>query len=439
MQPQSNSPTILLLGAGYANITLLKSLPKSAHTSARFMLITDSSAYCESVLLHEVASGYRGDEILHPLAEILSTMPSLEIIQDRVQAIHAHDKRILCANGSYAYDVLIVGLGFRSDSFGIAGVEQYALPLTNFTQARAIYARICENLDHFVRTRDSAYLRVVVCGGGFSGCELVATLAQELPKLARQRGIQEPIELVCVEALPNVLPMFDKTLAQKGRAYLEKLGVIVRSSCRILACEQGGIILEDSSASKQPTPKSPPKHPSADSGVDSSSEKIASFCVIWTAGVQGSEVIAHSFGAPKSRAQITPYLHPKSLDPALESNPESTPESCDTHQSAPIDTESIFILGDCSALLDPETNRFYPPTAQMASAQGRYVAGVLASRLAGSTNTPAPFTYAPQGTICSLGSRYGVGVLGARFRIAGIAAIAIKRMSEWRWRFMLKH
>lgn len=434
MQPQTSKPTILLLGAGYANIALLKSLPKSTYTHAHFTLITDSSAHCESVLLHEVASGYRGSEILHPLTAILSSIPSLEIIQDRVQTICAHEKRVLCANGSYDYDTLIVGLGFRSDSFGIAGVEKHALPLTSFTQARAIYERICENLNHYARTQDTAYLRVVVCGGGFSGCELVATLAQELPKLARQRGIQEPFELICVEALPNVLPMFSKTLAQKGRAYLEKLGVIVRSSCRILACEEGGIIVQDSSSPQAQNPESTTQNSGADLEGGNTSEKIASFCVIWTAGVQGSEVIAHSFGTPKSRVQTTPYLHPKSLESALKPSPESK-TSC---QSAPIDTESIFILGDCSALLDPDSNRFYPPTAQMAIAQGRYVAGILASKLAGSTSVPAPFTYAPQGTICSLGSRYGVGLLGASFQISGVAAIAIKRASEWRWRFKLK-
>lgn len=417
---KSNAPHIIILGAGYASLACIANLPKSIYNTARWTLITKESAHYESVLLHEVVSGYKDREILHPLQDIVPK--DIAIVQDCVQTINASDKSIICDNGTYHYDVLVIGLGFASDSFGIKGVSEYALPLTSYHQAKAIRTRIEENLHAYIRTNDERYLRFVVCGGGFSGCELVATLAQEIPRQAKKLGIQKAIECVCIEALDTVLPMFAPKLAQKGRKYLEKLGVNVRTSSKILSVQENGVqIALPSTNQEQKEPQT---------------ELIESFCVIWTAGVQGNLVIANSFATPKSKLVITPYLHPKSL------STEEAPES-----STPIDMDSIFVLGDCGALLDEKTQRFYPPTAQLAQQQGVYLASILPAYLQqyaakdsakvdssrhASEQIP-PFAYEPQGTICSLGSCYGIGEIAGK-SFSGFIAIALKRAVEWRWR-----
>lgn len=414
------TPHIVFLGAGYATLSCIASLPKSIYNSAKWTLITKDSTHYESVLLHEVASGYKDREILHKLQDILPK--DIEIVQDCVRTINASSKQIICECGTYSYDVLILGLGFASDSFGISGVSEYALPLTNYHQAKAIHAKIEANLQAYTRTSDARYLRFVVCGGGFSGCELVATLAQEIPKQAKKLDIQQPIECVCIEALDNVLPMFSPTLAQKGRKYLEKLGVKVLSASKILSVLENGVQI--ACANEQQGPQT---------------TLIESFCTIWTAGVQGSLVIANSFGTPKSKLVITPYLHPKSL--------ESSDSNAAKDSSADMELESIFVLGDCSALLDEKTQRFYPPTAQLAQQQGIYLASILATYLqqyaakdsakVDSSAPIPPFSYKPQGTICSLGHSYGVGEVSGR-EVSGLIAIAIKRAIEWRWRRKIK-
>lgn len=418
------TPHIVFLGAGYATLSCIASLPKSIYNSAKWTLITKDSTHYESVLLHEVASGYKDREILHKLQDILPK--DIEIVQDCVRTINASSKQIICERGTYSYDVLILGLGFASDSFGISGVSEYALPLTNYHQAKAIHAKIEANLQAYKRTSDARYLRFVVCGGGFSGCELVATLSQEIPKQAKKLGIQQPIECVCIEALDNVLPMFSPTLAQKGRAYLEKLGVKVLSASKILSVLENGVQIARANDKNQ-------------AEQEPQTTLIESFCTIWTAGVQGSLVIANSFGTPKSKLVITPYLHPKSL--------ESSDSNATKDSSADIELESIFVLGDCSALLDEKTQRFYPPTAQLAQQQGIYLASILATYLqqyaakdsakVDSSAPIPPFSYKPQGTICSLGYCYGVGEVAGR-EVAGLIAIAIKRAIEWRWRRKIK-
>ena len=422
------TPHIVFLGAGYATLSCIANLPKSIYSTARWTLITKDSIHYESILLHEVASGYKDKEILHKLEDILPK--DIEIVQDCVRTINASSKQIVCERATYSYDILILGLGFASDSFGISGVSAYALPLTNYHQAKAIRAKIEANLQAYKHTNDERYLRFVVCGGGFSGCELVATLAQEIPKQAKKLGIQEAVECVCIEALDNVLPMFSPNLAQKGRAYLEKLGVRVLSASKILSVLENGVQIACGNEQGQNGPQT---------------TLIESFCTIWTAGVQGNLVIANSFGTPKSKLIITPYLHPK----PLESNDSNATKAKDS--STDIDVDSIFVLGDCGALLDEKTQRFYPPTAQLAQQQGIYLARILPSYIqqVKTTNTLEsttpldssapipPFSYKPQGTICSLGYCYGIGEVAGR-EVSGLIAIAIKRAIEWRWRRSIK-
>ena len=76
------------------------------------------------------------------------------------------------------------------------------------------------------------------------------------------------------------------------------------------------------------------------------------------------------------------------------------------------------------------SGRFYPPTAQIAIKQGEYLAGAFNARLLG--GNIREFSYEAQGTICSLGESYAIGIVGKR-EVSGFVAIALKRLIEKKW------
>ncbi|WP_104750024.1 NAD(P)/FAD-dependent oxidoreductase [Helicobacter cynogastricus] len=372
---------VLVLGGGYASLSFIKSLPAKARAQYRIRLISQTPLHYFSVLLHEVLAGLKGQYTL-PLSEILPK--EVEFIQDRILEIQ--EGLVIAQEGSYRYDKLVVGLGFRSESFGVPGVEVCTQSITNFENAQETHQKLLNALQNF---REQRPFSVVVCGAGFSGVELVGALSDTLPIISQGKAFQ----ITCIEAMPTILPMFKPTLAQKGFDYLQKLGVTMEVGTKILACKSHGILVEKEGAQR---------------------EILADF-LVWTCGVRGSEVIDHSafLKGVRGRVEVNSFLEPVHLP-----------------------GKGIFILGDCAGVKTTQ-GRFYPPTAQLARQMGIYLAREFTHADTGQSKNP--FIFSPQGTLCSFGTCYAIGQIGP-FCVRGKVAIWIKKYIEWNWkRFLLGH
>lgn len=381
---------VLVLGGGYASLSFLKHFPQSYFNQAEFTLISQSPSHYISVLLHESVSSDK--TISYPYNAILPG--GVKFRQDTI--VEIQNQKVIGQNASYEYDVLVVGLGFASDDFGIKGISEYSHAMVNATNCQAIHAQIRRVLQDGLK--DSQELPFVICGGGFSGIELIASLAEELPQMCQAYGIDpKRVKLTCIEAMPKVLPMFPDALVQKGVQYLENLGVKFEVGAKILEVQENGVLVEQNGE-----------------------QRIIESCfTFWSAGVKGNEVIAKSpfFTSGRSKVEVNTFLQPI--------NQEN--QEC---------MDNIFIIGDCAALKDPSSGRFYPPTAQMALQQGQYLAKVFPSKLEGLPLTQE-FCYCSKGTICSLGSKYAIGLIGEK-QIDGTLAIWAKRFTEWLWVVRLK-
>jgi NADH dehydrogenase len=92
----------------------------------------------------------------------------------------------------------------------------------------------------------------------------------------------------------------------------------------------------------------------------------------------------------------------------------------------------VFALGDCASIpnLDDPQQRPHPPTAQHAVREAAQLARNIVARIDG--GRMAPFRYASQGMLASIGHRTGVGtVMGLRVR--GFLAWLLWRGFYW-WR-----
>lgn len=379
---------VLVLGGGYASMAFLKNLSQSTLSQAEFTLISQTPSHYMSVLLHECVS--ENKNISLPFSEILPS--NVRFVCDCVREIKKGV--VICDKESYEYDSLVVGLGFASDDFGIKGIKEYAHPMVNATNCQELHTLIHKKL----QDKTTQNLSFVVCGGGFSGIELIASLAEELPHLCQKYNLDsETIKLTCIEAMPQVLPMFPSTLTEKAVAYLKAQGVQVEVGAKILEVKEKGVLVEQNSEQRV----------------------IDSDLTFWSAGVKGNEVIAASsfFTSGRSKVEVNTFLQPINQE-----NQEAMAH--------------VFIIGDCAALKDPQSGRFYPPTAQMAQKQGEYLAQIFHHALQGEAITQE-FSFTSRGTICSLGSKYAIGLVGEK-QFDGKMAIWIKRYIEFKWVAKLK-
>lgn len=399
---------VLLLGAGYANLSLLKSLPFLQ--DVKITLISNNAYHYASVLLHEVAAGSRNRSVLFNLKDILDS--SVEFIEDEVKEIK--EKSVVCKNGEYEYDFLSIGLGFHGDDFGIKGVKEFTLPLNSYKDAIFIREKIYSALETYKETKDSTYLNFVVCGGGFSGSELVASLSREIPKACNKLKIDSSkLNIYCIEAMNNILPMFPDNLIDSGSRYLKKHKVKILVNHKIVEIKDSEVLVQENENIKT----------------------LYARTIIWTAGVKGNSVIENSpfltnnMKISRSKIEVDSCLHPKSL--------ESNTDSSEDIESK---FENIFVLGDCAALIDENTNKFYAPTAQLAESQGEYATKALCALL-DNDEYNSGFVYHSAGIFCSLGKSYGLGISSKKGAVGrtfeGFLALSIKRFIEFKWKFKL--
>ena len=380
---------ILILGAGHANISLIKSLPSDVFLKAKFTLISETKQHYTTVLLHEVVSGARMDSVVFNLDKVLPD--KVEFIEDSVKEIR--EGFVICDRNEYKYDILVIGLGFSSDVFGIKGVKEFAFSITNLDSA----IRLHNVIKNKIKAQDNKEFSIVVCGGGFSGVELIASLADEMSNLCKDSNMSyKNIKLSCIEAMPNILPMFSNDLVLDAVKYLSNLGIDIKVGAKILECGEDYVLVE----------KNGEKH------------SIKADIIIWTAGVRGNEVIENSNFFTSTRSKIEVNEH---LKPINQKNQDSM--------------DNIFVIGDCAALKDPYSNRFYPPTAQISLQMGKYLAYVL-SRIIDDNVVSNKFIFKTKGTICSLGNDYAVGNIFNK-SVKGKLVLYLKHAIESRWRWQL--
>ncbi len=385
---------VLLLGAGYGTLSFLKSLPKELYDEAEFTLISKTNKHYHSILLHEVASGAKDKNILFSISKLISR--KVNFIQDEVLEIKKGEVR--CKSKTHSYDYLIVGLGFQSDTFNIPGIKEHAHSLVDYQEANEIKEKIYHELDE-CKAGKKENVNIVVCGGGLSGVELVSSLAEELTKKCKQLQLDpHSIKITCVEALPKVLPMLSEYLSKDTENYLRKVGISVETNCKVLECKEDCIIVEQNGEKKQ---------------IDSS-------ITIWTAGVKGNSVIENSpfFTSKRSRVEINKFMKPINQE----------------HQD---EMDNIFVIGDCSALLDDSTGRFYPPTAQIATQEGDYLGKQFKKHFLGQ-EVKKEFAFDYKGVFCSIGHKYAVGMFASSKELKGLGAILIKQAIEAKWQIALE-
>ncbi|TSA86647.1 NAD(P)/FAD-dependent oxidoreductase [Helicobacter mehlei] len=377
-----NSPRVLVLGAGYASLAFLKALSVSVHKKCQITLISKSPLHYFSTLLHEVAMGASQ----HAL-ELSKILPSgVQFIEDRVLEIQARSVR--GQRGVYAYDKLIVGLGFSSEGFGVHGVREHTRALVSYKEAQNTHQELLQAIQAC-----KGHFSVVVCGGGFSGIELIGALSDHLPKFFKKYGFDpSQAKITCIEAMPQILPMFSDRLVQKGVAYLQSLGVHLEVGAKILECCPDRVVVQKEHAKQ---------------------DIMADF-IFWTCGVRGNQVVENSpfLTSARARVEVNAFLEPMDMP-----------------------QQGIFVLGDCAAFKNP-LGKFYPASAQLASQMGAYLGSQFGLILEDKAPN-APFIFQEKGLICSLGARYAIGRVG-RFNFAGQIAAWLKKYTEWKWERSLK-
>lgn len=383
-------PQIVILGAGYAGMMTTKRLTEQLlPEDADIVLINKHNYHYQTTWLHEVAAG----TISHNRARIMISdviNPNrVELIYDSVIEVKKEEQSVILENNEISYDYLVISLGFETNTFGIAGMEENAFAIQDINSSRLIRDHIeyqfakYNNMEH----PDKNSLTILVGGAGFTGIEFIGELAEQVPRLCRRYDIdRSKVRIINVEAAPTILPGFNDKLAQYARRSLENRGVEFRIGAKISECKQDCFVVNDG-------------------------EEIHAGTIVWTGGVTGNSVLGNSgFELTKGKVSVNDDLR--------------TPHY-----------ENIFILGDCSWVMDRKSERPYAPTAQLALQEADIAASNLKSLLTNQALTN--FVFDDKGTVASLGRKDATGTVFSGKKLYGTPASMMKKVIDNRYLYLL--
>lgn len=386
-------PTILVLGAGYGGLSAVVNLQKSLGTDeADIVLINKNEYHYESTWLHEAAAGTLSPEqVRYDIKRVINEQ-KVEFIQATVEAIDVKEKVVTTNVGTHTYDYLVISLGFEGETFGIPGLDKYALAMANVKSAR----QIREHIEYQFATwsleeeKDDSRLTIIVGGAGFTGIEFLGELGDRVPELCKEFDVPaEKVRVICVEAAPMVLPGFDPELVNYAVQQLESKGIEFSIGTPVVEATPEGVNIKTG---------------------EEEFEFIKAGTVVWAAGVRGNRLVEES-GIENMRARV----------------------KVEKDLRAP-GHDDVFVIGDCALMINEEINRPYPPTAQIAMQQGDMCANNILALI--KRQPTSEFVPDLKGSVCSLGGDDAIGVVFDK-KVTGKKASFMKKMVDNRALFMI--
>lgn len=220
--------TLVILGTGWGSISLLKNLDTTLYnvivvSPRNYFLFTPllPSTPVGTVELKSIVEPVRSitrrakGEVHYYEAEALDVNPANKTVKIRsVTKDHNYEMDL-------SYDYLVMSVGVQPTTFGIPGVLGNASFLKEIPDAQDIRLKIMNNVEKAATLSKNdperkRLLSFVVVGGGPTGVEFAAELQdyldQDLSKW--MPDISKEVKVTLVEAMPNILNMFDKSLWQ---------------------------------------------------------------------------------------------------------------------------------------------------------------------------------------------------------------------------------
>ena len=376
-------PKVVIVGAGFGGLFAAQALAKAP---ADIVLVDRQNYHLFQPLLYQVATaGLAPSDIAWPIRSIVTRQRNVSVLLDEVTGIDVANRELELRGGRLAFDYLVLATGAQHAYFGHEAWREWAPGLKSIDDATAMRRRLLLAFEEAENSDDPAererLLRFVIVGGGPTGVELAGAIAELAHHtLARDFRRIDPrsARIVLVEAGPRVLPAFTEAMSAYAQRALERLHVDVRVRSPVVDCDERGVTI----------------------GEGQGAERLRAATVIWAAGVAASPVGAW-LGVDTDRQGRVSVRGDLTIANA----------------------DNVFVIGDAARVVDA-AGAAVPGIAPAAKQQGRYVASVIAARIA-KRAAPRPFRYRHAGNLATIGRRAAVVEIG-RIRLRG-------RLAWWLW------
>lgn len=375
--PESNLPRIVVVGGGFAGVSLAKS---SANKNVQVVILDKHNYHTFQPLLYQVSSaGLEPDSIAYPLRKIIKNHKTSFFRLAEVEQIYPEQNEIVTSIGSLHYDYLVIATGTKTNFFGNKQIESFSMPMKKVPQALDIRSLILQNFEKATiatsKEERKTLLNFVIVGGGPTGVELAGAIA-ELKKHIVPRDYPDldtsDMQIHLLEGANRVLPPMSEHASKRAEQFLNRLGVQVH--CNTFVNDYDGKLV-----------------------TTNSDLKLESETLIWAAGVTGSPVKglkAESLEDRSNRYKVNEFNLVEG-------------------------TTNVFALGDIALMKTEAYPNGHPQVAQPAIQQGNLLGKNLIKHI--NNKQMKPFVYNDKGSMATIGRNKAVVDL-KNFKFAGFFA-----------------
>jgi NADH dehydrogenase len=383
---------VVVIGGGFGGLQVVQKLH---HAPVEVTLIDRRNFHLFQPLSYQVATGALSPgDIAYPLRAIFKRDRNVRVLLAEVagfdlaaRQVHLRGVGGVPAPESVPYDTLVVGGGSRYSYFGHDEWSEFAAEVKSLESAITVRGRILSAFEAAENEPEpdqrAAWLTFAVVGGGPTGVEM----AGQIGELARDtlRGDFRTIDsrtgrILLIEAADRVLTSFPPSLSAKALRSLERLGVTPLLNATVVDMSADSVTVERGGGER---------------------ELIPTRTIVWAAGVTASglaSTLASLTGAEVDRAGRVAV----EADLTLPGHPE------------------VFGIGDMVRVRGRDGAAVtFPGVAPVAMQQGRYVAKVVRTRLAG--QDVGPFRYRDKGNLATIGRGAAVADIKG-IRLSGFIA-----------------
>lgn len=375
--PRSSFPRIVIIGGGFAGISLAKKL---RNKKVQVVLLDKHNYHNFQPLMYQVATGgLEPDSIAYPIRKIVQEYKDFYFRLAEVREIDAKNNTIYADIGELKFDYLVIATGSKTNYFGNKEIERNSMAMKTIPQSLNIRSLILENFEQALLTNDiderHSLMNFVLVGGGPTGVELAGALAEMkkaiLPKDYPDLDVRK-MEINLIQSGDRILNTMSENASEKAEKFLLDLGVSVWKDVRVTGYD-GKTVTTNS-----------------DLSFDSAT-------VIWTAGVQGAlphGLKADSFIKNVNRIKVNKYNQVEGYD-------------------------NLFAIGDIAVMTSEEYPQGHPMMAQPAMQQGRLLAENVIRLL--DKKEMKPFVYKDKGSMATIGRNKAVVDL-PNYKFSGVFA-----------------
>jgi NADH dehydrogenase len=379
---QADLPRVVIVGGGFGGVRAAHAL---RHAPVRVTVLDRNNHHVFQPLLYQVATADLSPaDISAPIRGMLRDQRNVETLMAEVTGVDVNARQVIARDEfegrefTVPYDYLIVATGAGPSYFGHDEWAGDAPGLKSLTDATAIRRRILLAFEAAELEQDAdvrrAWMTFVIVGGGPTGVELAAAIAE----LSRRALIDDfrhidpsLARILLVEAAPRLLNAFPESLARDAERDLKRLGVEMRTGQAVQEVDDEGVVI--------------------------AGERIAAKTVLWAAGVTASPA-GRWLGAETDRAGRV-LVQP---DLSVPGHPE------------------IMVLGDTTHL--EQNGKLLPGVAPVAMQQGTYAGKRVLRLLRG--QQAKPFRYVDKGNLAIIGRRSAIADFGW-LRLHGFVAFVV--------------